>query len=169
MTTNEPELWGGVVLSFLSGDVVKKAFIRSDEARLVVELGPRTMVGEALGYGIGVASVHGRLATLVDFDPSRLAHRSSPQFGIFCELESGEAVLVTGALVLATGRYPAFHSLEPAEPPSSRPLGGIVFEGEPVEALHVGSLYHRVEMRVWESRALSPDPRPPPSRRGELR
>ena len=179
MTAAAAELVGGVIVSFPAasspsggGGGDKRAFVHGDEARVVVELGARTMVGEALGVGVGVASVNGRLVTLLDLDPATLADRPQPQFGVFCELDGGEAVILTGASVLATGRYPWFASVQrlaSSDAPTSGSEGGVVFEGEPVEALRVSTLYHRVEMRVWESRALSTDAGPPRSRRGDSR
>lgn len=134
----------------------RRLFLGASEARVIVELRAHTMVDQALGIGIGVAAVTGQLATLLDLDPMRPPDDKSSRHGVFCELDSGEGILLVGASVLATGLFPDDD-------------GRAIFESERIEVFSVANLYRKVEMCIWESRALSPQTRPPLSRRSDGR
>ncbi len=136
----------------------RRMFVSASEARVIVELRAHTMVDQALGIGIGVAAVTGKLATLLDLDPTRTgAGDKSNRHAVLCELDSGEGILLVGVSVLATGLF-----AEEAGPT-------VAFESERLEIFSVANLYRKVEMRIWESRALSPHTRPPASRRSDGR
>lgn len=133
-----------------------RVFVDAREARAVVELGARTLVAQALGVGVGVAAVGSQLVTLLDLDVGGDADR--PRVGVLAEIESGESVLLVGGPVLATGLFDRASEGD-----------GIVFEGSDVRPLSIALVYRKVEARVWETRALASQGRPPASRRSEGR
>jgi hypothetical protein len=132
------------------------AFIAATEVRAVVEVGARTIVEHALGIGIGVAALGGQLVTLLDSGPASPSERTRQ--GVLSEIDSGESVLFMAGPVVATGLFAWTASRE-----------GISYEGRDVPVLPLGQLYRKVEARVWETRALATQGRPPASRRPEGR
>ena len=135
-------------------------FLSASEARVIVELRAHTMVDRALGIGIGVAAVLGQLSTLLDLDPDPSRSHGEPKsvaLGVFCEIESGEGILLVGGSVLATGLFPMAGDQ------------AIAFQSERIEIFSVASFYRKIETSIWERRALTPLARPPASRRSEGR
>jgi len=148
-------------------------FLAATEARVVVELGAHTMVDRALGIGIGVASVQGQLVTLLDIDPEGGASKSpthprseafrqvgaSADFrtGVLSEIDSGESVLLLGGRILATGLFPIDG------------VDAVLVDSRTVEVFSIAKLYRKIETRIWERRALTPQARLPASRRSEGR
>lgn len=137
-----------------------RLFLGANEARVIVELRAHTMVDRALGVGIGVAAVLGQLATLLHLDPDPSRSHDEPKsiaLGVFCEIESGEGILLVGGSVLATGLFPMADDQ------------AISFQSERIEIFSVASFYRKIETSIWERRALTPLARPPASRRSEGR
>ncbi|MFO0613283.1 MAG: hypothetical protein U0414_11870 [Polyangiaceae bacterium] len=100
------------------------------------------------GIRIGVASIQGRLSTLL-----RIGARTTTAPALVCEIESGETVLIEGGQVEATGRFPLRGS-------------GVSWEGQVVSILDVNALYRWVEASVWERSALTAAPSSLPRERG---